>query len=64
MINNNDLIIRISKLEESFYSLSKHLDGERTLRKLEDDKIKQLYDYLSKQILELKENLMKIIITQ
>ena len=47
--------IRLTKLEESYYSLSAHLEGERTLRKLEDDKCKQLYDFLSKQILEIKE---------
>ena len=47
--------IRLKKIEESYYSLSAHLEGERTLRKLEDDKCKQLYDYLSKQILEIKE---------
>ena len=47
--------IRLTKLEESYYSLSIHLEGERNLRKLEDDKCKQLYDFLSKQILEIKE---------
>lgn len=52
---NNDIEIRLSKLEESYYSLSTHLEGERTLRKLEDDKCKQLYEYLSNQILEIKE---------
>ena len=52
---NNDIEIRLSKLEESYYSLSTHLEGERTLRKLEDGKCKQLYEYLSNQILEIKE---------
>ena len=54
-MTNNSQEIRLTKLEESYYSLTAHLEGERTLRKLEDDKCKQLYDYLSKQILEIKE---------
>ena len=53
--NNIDLNLRLTKLEESYFSLSAHLEGERVLRKVEDDKCKQLFDFLAKQILEIKE---------
>ena len=53
--NNIDLNLRLTKLEESYFSLSAHLEGERVLRKVEDDKCKQLCDFLAKQILEIKE---------
>ena len=53
--NNLDLNMRLTKLEESYFSLSAHLEGERVLRKVEDDKCKQLCDFLAKQILEIRE---------
>ena len=52
---NLDLNMRLTKLEEYYFSLSAHLEGERVLRKVEDDKCKQLCDFLAKQILEIKE---------
>ena len=52
---NLELNMRLTKLEESYFSLSAHLEGERVLRKVEDDKCKQLCDFLAKQILEIKE---------
>ena len=52
--NNLALNMRITKLEESYFSLSAHLEGERVLRKDEDDKCKQLCDFLAKEISELK----------
>ena len=52
---NINLNMRLTKLEESYFSLSAHLEGERVLRKVEDDKCKQLCDFLAKQILEIKE---------
>ena len=53
--NNIDLNLRLTKLEESYFSLSAHLEGDRVRRKVEDDKCKQLFDFLAKQILEIKE---------
>ena len=47
--------IRFKKLEKSYHFLFANLDEERTLRRYEDDKCKKLYDYLSKQVLEIKE---------
>jgi len=47
--------MRLTKLEESYFSLSAHLEGERVLRKVEDDKCKQLCDFLAKQIIDIKE---------
>ena len=55
MDTNTNLNMRLTKLEESYFSLSAHLEGERVLRKVEDDKCKQLCDFLAKQILEIKE---------
>ena len=49
------LNMRLTKLEESYFSLSAHLEGERVLRKVEDDKCRQLCDFLAKQIIEIKE---------
>ena len=50
-----NLNMRLTKLEESYFSLSAHLEGERVLRKVEDDKCKQLCDFLAKQIIDVKE---------
>ena len=47
--------IRFKKLEKSYHFLFANLDEERALRRYEDDKCKKLYDYLSKQVLEIKE---------
>ena len=55
MDSNVNINIRLTKLEESYFSLSAHLEGERVLRKVEDDKCKQICDLLAKQILQLKE---------
>ena len=53
--NNLALNMRLTKLEESYFSLSAHLEGERVLRKVEDDKCRQLFDILAKEISEVKE---------
>ena len=53
--NNLALNMRLTKLEESYFSLSAHLEGERVLRKVEDDKCRQLFDILAKEISEIKE---------
>jgi hypothetical protein len=50
-----ELNMRLTKLEESYFSLSAHLEGERVLRKVEDDKCRQICDFLAKQIIEIKE---------
>lgn len=55
MDDNIKLNMRLTKLEESYFSLSAHLEGERVLRKVDDDKCRQLCDFLAKQIIELKE---------
>ena len=55
MEKNLDLNLRLTKLEESYFALSSHLDGERVLRKVEDDKCKQICDFLAKQIIDIKE---------
>ena len=55
MDNNLNINLRLTKLEEFYLSLSAHLEGERVLRKEEDEKCKQLCDLISKQILEIKE---------
>mgnify|MGYP002869947595 FL=1 len=53
--NSCDIIFRLTKLEEFCLSLSAHLEGERVLRKEEDQKCKQLYDIISNQLNEIKE---------
>jgi len=55
MEQTTNLNMRLTKLEESYFSLSAHLEGERVLRKVEDDKCKQLCDFLAKQIIDVKE---------
>jgi len=55
MEKTTNLNMRLTKLEESYFSLSAHLEGERILRKVEDDKCKQLCDFLAKQIIDIKE---------
>ena len=55
MEQTSNLNMRLTKLEESYFSLSAHLEGERVLRKVEDDKCKQLCDFLAKQIIDIKE---------
>ena len=55
MEQTTNLNMRLTKLEESYFSLSAHLEGERILRKVEDDKCKQLCDFLAKQIIDIKE---------
>ena len=55
MEQTTNLNMRLTKLEESYFSLSAHLEGERVLRKVEDDKCKQLCDFLAKQIIDIKE---------
>ena len=55
MEKTTNLNMRLTKLEESYFSLSAHLEGERVLRKVEDDKCKQLCDFLAKQIIDIKE---------
>ena len=55
MGQTSNLNMRLTKLEESYFSLSAHLEGERVLRKVEDDKCKQLCDFLAKQIIDIKE---------
>ena len=53
--NNIDMNFRLTKLEEFCLSLSAHLEGERVLRKEEDQKCRQLYEIISNQIKEIKE---------
>ena len=53
--NNIDISFRLTKLEEFCLSLSAHLEGERVLRKEEDQKSRQLYEIISNQIKEIKE---------
>ena len=53
--NNPDLSFRLTKLEEFCLSLSAHLEGERVLRKEEDQKNRQLYELISNQVKEIKE---------
>ena len=53
--NNIDISFRLTKLEEFYLSLSAHLEGERVLRKEEDQKCRQLYEIISNQIKEIKE---------
>ena len=55
--NNTNINLRLTKLEEFYLSLSAHLEGERVLRKEEDEKCKQLCDLIAKQIIEVKETL-------
>lgn len=55
MNNNSNIILRLTKLEEFCLSLSAHLEGERVLRKEEDEKCKQICDLIAKQIFEIKE---------
>ena len=55
MEKNSNLNLRLTKLEEFYLSLSTHLEGERVLRKEEDEKCKQLCDILARQIIEIKE---------
>ena len=55
MEQTTNIKMRLTKLEESYFSLSAHLEGERVLRKVEDDKCKQLCDFLAKQIIDIKE---------
>ena len=55
MEQTTNINMRLTKLEESYFSLSAHLEGERVLRKVEDDKCKQLCDFLAKQIIDIKE---------
>ena len=55
MEQTTNINMRLTKLEESYFSLSVHLEGERVLRKVEDDKCKQLCDFLAKQIIDIKE---------
>ena len=52
---NSDLSFRLTKLEEFCLSLSAHLEGERVLRKEEDQKCRQLYELMSNQIMEIKD---------
>ena len=54
-MNDNNINLRLSKLEDLYLSLSTHLEGERILRKEEDEKCKQICDIISKQLLEIKE---------
>ena len=42
--NNSDFCFRLTKLEEFCLSLSAHLEGERILRKEEDQKCRQLFE--------------------
>ena len=53
--NNSDFGFRLTKLEEFCLSLSAHLEGERILRKEEDQKCKQLFEITAEQIKEIKE---------
>ena len=55
MDRNSNINLRLTKLEEFYLSLSAHLEGERVLRKEEDEKCKQLCDLIAKQIIEIKE---------
>ena len=54
MNNNSNINLRLTKLEELFFSLSAHLEGERVLRKEEDEKCKQLCDLIAKQLIQIK----------
>ena len=40
MVDNSGINMRLTKLEEFYLSLAAHLEGERVLRKEEDDKCK------------------------
>ena len=53
--NHSDLSFRLTKLEDFCLSLSAHLEGERVLRKEEDQKNMKLYEILSNQLKEIKE---------
>ena len=53
--NNTNINLRLTKLEEFYLSLSAHLEGERVLRKEEDQKCKQLFEITAEQIKEIKE---------
>ena len=53
--NKIDINFRLTKLEEFCLSLSAHLEGERVLRKEEDQKCRQLCEVISNQIKEIKE---------
>ena len=53
--NNSDFCFRLTKLEEFCLSLSAHLEGERILRKEEDQKCRQLFEITAEQIKEIKE---------
>ena len=53
--NNHDMNLRLTKLEEFCLSLSAHLEGERLLRKEEDQKCRQLCELISNQIMEIKD---------
>ena len=52
---NPDINYRLTKLEEFYLSLSAHFEGERLLRKEEDQKCKQLCELISNQIMEIKD---------
>lgn len=57
--NNNiqdDIDNRLKKLEDLCLTLSEDLEGEKALRKEESQKCKQLYESISKQIIEIKAN--------
>ena len=54
--NDSNINLRLIKLEEFYLSLSSHLEGERVLRKEGDEKCKELYDLIAKQIIEIKDN--------
>jgi chromosome segregation ATPase len=54
-MENSNLNLRLTKLEEFCLSLSAHLEGERVLRKEEDEKLKELCDMIAKQLLEIKD---------
>ena len=60
-INNIELRLqdidnRLKKLEDLCLTLSEDLEGEKALRKEESQKCKQLYESISKQIIEIKAN--------
>ena len=55
MVDNSGINMRLTKLEEFYLSLAAHLEGERVLRKEEDDKCKQLCDIMAQKITEVKE---------
>ena len=54
-MENSNLNLRLTKLEEFCLSLSAHLEGERVLRKEEDEKLKELCDMIAKQLIEMKD---------